>query len=608
MTSSGRRVKRKNLDQCAGSLIRNQHSRKSRNERKTKRNKSSSKSRPQRAAARNALHLFSRITGASTDGDINGSDHNSSESESALQDSGFESEESDASLQNEWHEKGKEVSSDQAIGADQPHSESHSNAGSRKRLILKLPNRDSSRFASQQNIGLEFDDHSAVASSSSRNFQKVGMGKYSEEDFHGGHIDLLGGCKNGSITWVGARTRTSKRLKIGESSSVGIISRSSPVHDQLIRTENSATDPTLTEWHDPEHPTSVIQHQEGSLEKTVRKKEISNGASVPGSSERAENIDEPLTLHEGKDDGASSSQCHEICNGTTVPSIACISGTENEHNLKEYGVQIPTKLRIKSSALLRENGNSPRKEIAGDTAKPHENADNADVENSLNFPVSADDRIDMPCSENKDQNGVLASDGLMNISSSKTDLEYSSKLDSNKRMFTAVYRRLKPSKCRSKAEDDSNGMGPSTSNVGNHDEIEAPQECIRRARSIRVRSTPRDLTSSVSNFTFREAHDNSEDTSVDVAKASPSRGEDNSSEEWKSLPRSSTRLRSTRTKRSSNYTRDNSPPRKSNQNGRSSWLMLAAHEEGSRYIPQRGDDVVYLRQVDAYLFYSLHMY
>lgn len=604
MTSSGRRVKRKNLDHCDGSLVRNQHSRKSRNGRKTKRKKSSSKSRPQRAAARNALHLFSRITGASTDGDVNGSDHNSSESESALQDSSFESEESDASLQNGWHEnlKGKEVSLDHTIEADQPHPESHLIAGSRKRLILKLPNRDSSKFASQQNIGLKFDGQFTVASTSSRNFQKVGTSKYSEEDFHGGHVDLLGGCKDGSITWVGARTRTSKRLKIGESSSAGLFSGSVLVHDQQIQTENTANDhSTFTEEHSPEHPTSSIQHQEGSLEDIVCKKEISYGVGVPGSSERAEIVDRPLELHDG---GASSSQCHEICNGTTMPSAA-INGTENEFMLKENGVQTPTKLRIKSIALSRDNGNSPRKEIARDTAMPLENIG---LENNLDLPVSADDRIDMPCSENKDQNGVLESDGLANGSSSKTELEDSSKLDSNKRMFTAVYRRLKPSRCRSNPEGDSSGMGPSTSNVGNNDEIQVPQECIRRARSIRVRSAPRDLTPSVGNFSFQESHDNSEDTSIDVAMASPSRVEDNSSEDWKLLPRSSTRLRSTRTKRSSSYTRDNSPPRKLNQNGRSSWLLLSAHEEGSRYIPQRGDDVVYLRQVDAYLYTGWHIY
>ncbi|KAL1548178.1 bromodomain and WD repeat-containing protein 1 isoform X1 [Salvia divinorum] len=611
MTSSGRRVKRRNLDQSDDSSIRNNRTRKSRNGKKAKHKKSSSKSRPQRAAARNALHLFSRITGASTDGDINGSDHNSSDSESALQDSSFESEESDASLPNEWYEnlKGKEISLDHAVRTEQTHPESHL-PGNRKKLILKLPNRDSTKFSSQQITGLngQYD----VASSSSGNFQEVNTNKYSEEDCHDvgvdghnrkrSHMDLLRGCKDGSITWVGARSRTSKRLKIGESSASGLFSRSGPVLDHEIRTENTTNDlSTFPEDNRSEHPTFGIQYHEGSLED---KKEIPYGVSAPGSSERAENVDRPLALLVVKDGDASSSQCHEICNGSTVPSIACVNETENGLKLKENGVQIPTKLRIKSSSVSRDIDNKsssisvdidniPIKAVAGDTAMTCENND---AENSLDVPVSADNRIDIPCSENKDQYGGLGSDGLMNGSSSKSELEDSPKLDSTKRMFTAVYRRLKPSRGRSNPEGNSGSMGPSTSNAGNLDEIEVPLECIRKARSIRVRSTARDLASSVGNFTFMEPHDNSEDTSNDVAKASPSRGEDNSSGDWKSLPRNSTRLRSTRAKRSSNYTRGNSPPRKSNQTGRSSWLMLSAHEEGSRYIPQRGDDVVYLRQ------------
>lgn len=58
-------------------------------------------------------------------------------------------------------------------------------------------------------------------------------------------------------------------------------------------------------------------------------------------------------------------------------------------------------------------------------------------------------------------------------------------------------------------------------------------------------------------------------------------------------------LRSTRTRRGSYYAREPSPPErmKSNQAAKSSWLTLVAHEEGSRYIPQRGDEIVYLRQV-----------
>lgn len=630
MTSSGRRVKRKNLDGCDDSLIRNNRTRKSRNGRKASSKKSSSKSRPRRAAARNALHLFSRITGASTDGDINGSDGDSSESRSTLQDSSFGSEESDASLQKEWYEnlKGKEISLDHTVGVDQPHSyhESHSNGASRKKLILKLPNRDSSKFVSHQNTVSKCDEsQSAVAGSSSRIPQKVNETNiYLEEECHVGvdgdnkersnigqpdmverHLDLLGGCKDGAITWGGVRTRTSKRLKMGEPSSTGLFARSGSVLDQHIEAENVANDhSTFLGEHETELPSTGIQNQEGSLEEIVYKKESSCRTSMPGSLERAKNV-EGYLVREGKDADASSGQCHVVCNGTTMPSVPCANGTENQFKLKENYAQIPTKLRIKSGTLSRNNDNPGRTLFAcpaEDKVKFVATCENPDTEKNLDLPVPVCDSIGMPCSDNKDHYGVPESEGLVNGASSRSELEDSLKLDSNKRMFTAVYRRLKPSRCRSNPEGDSGSMEASTSNVGKHnlgEEIEIPPEGIRRARSIRLRSTARDLNLSVSNFKFKEPHDNSEDTSIDVSKASPSRGEDNSSGEWKSLSRNSIRLRSTRTKRSSNYTRDSSPPRKSNQIGKSSWLMLSAHEEGSRYIPQQGDDVVYLRQVDA---------
>jgi PH-interacting protein len=60
------------------------------------------------------------------------------------------------------------------------------------------------------------------------------------------------------------------------------------------------------------------------------------------------------------------------------------------------------------------------------------------------------------------------------------------------------------------------------------------------------------------------------------------------------------RLRSTRNRKASYHFRDTSPVdgRKLHQSAKkASWLMLSMHEEGSRYIPQQGDEVAYLRQV-----------
>ncbi|KAL0376369.1 UNVERIFIED_CONTAM: PH-interacting protein [Sesamum calycinum] len=621
MTSSGRRVKRKNLDTCDDSLFRKNRNRKSRNGRKASSKKSSSKSRPQRAAARNALHLFSRITGTSTDGDINGSEDDSSGSGSTLQDSSFASEESDVSLQKEWYEnsKGKEISLDYYGGVEQPHRnpESHSNAVSKKRLILKLPNRDSSKYVSQQTLGSKCDgSQSALAGSSSGNPQNLdeknkiylkneecGVDGHNKERSKTEqptvverHLDLLGGCKDGSITWGGVKTRTSKRLKVGEPFSAGLLVGSGSVLDQHLKTENTANgDSTFTKEHGTESPNSGLQNQEVSVEEIGYKQETSFRTSTHGSVEREKDVEEYLELDQAQDDHTPS-QFNEVCNGTIVPSVPSANGAENNFKSKENGYQIPTKLRIRSGTLSKDHDNPSIVCPGEETAKCVTACGNPDIEKSLDLQSFEGSRT--PCLDSRDLYGVAESESLLNEDPSRSVLEDSLKLDSNKRMFTAVYRRLKPSRGRNIPEGDSASMEASTSNgKQNRDgDIEMPPEGIRRARSIRLRSTTRDLNMPGSSFRFKEPRDHSEDNSVDVDKESPSRGEENSCGEWRSASRNSIRLRSTRSKKGSNYIRNSSPPRKPNQTGKSSWLMLSAHEEGSRYIPQRGDDVVYLRQ------------
>lgn len=623
MTSSGRRVKRKNLVECDDSLIRKNRSRKSRNGRKASSKKSSSKSRPQRAAARNALHLFSRITGTSTDGDINGSDGDSFESGSTLQDSSFASEESDVSLQKDWSEssKGKEISLDHHVDVNQasPYPDSHSNAVTKKKLILKLPNRDPSKLVSQQNLKSNFDEsQSAIAGPSSRTPQKVnepnkiysdeGQGRVGPVERNNTgqqamvehRLDLLGGCKDGSITWGGVKTRTSKRLKTGEPLLAGLLADSDLVLDEQCEAENIANGhSTLAEEHKTERPSSRIQNQELKLEEIVYEEEKSSRTSMPGSS-AVKNVERYLGLDEGKDHDESSSQNKEMCNGTIRPAV-CQNGAENQFRGKENSAQTPTKLRIRSGTVSKDH-DSPRKTNFTCPAVDVAKCENRDTENNLNCQVPSHDGVGPSCLENKDLSGVPDTEGLVNGASSGSMLEDSLKLDSTKRMFTAVYRRSKTSRGRRNPEGDCGSMEASTSNVGNHNidgEIEIPSEVIRRARSIRFRTTTRDLNISENNYTFKEPRDHSEDTSLDVDKASPSRGEENSSGEWRSTSRNSIRLRSTRSKKGSNHTRDGSASRKSNQVGKSSWLMLSEHEEGNRYIPQLGDEVVYLRQVDT---------
>ena len=146
MTSSGRRVKRRNLDERDGNTFGSSRSRKGKSVQKTLRRKSSKSksSRPQRAAARNALHLFSKITGTPTDGEEDSLVGDFSGSESTLQESNIDSDESDGTLQNEQlnYSKGKEVSYYESENTKSHElTETHVNLMNKRRLVLKLPNR-----------------------------------------------------------------------------------------------------------------------------------------------------------------------------------------------------------------------------------------------------------------------------------------------------------------------------------------------------------------------------------------------------------------------------------------------------------------------------------
>ncbi|GLT45767.1 hypothetical protein SLA2020_195760 [Shorea laevis] len=247
MTSSGRHVKRRNLDESDGNSSRNKHTKKIRNGRKASRKKSSSKSlRPQRAAARNALTLFSKITGTSTDReDEDSSIDDSSESESMIQDSNIESDESGRSLQNEFikHSKGKEVSLDGSKDVSNIHElpESH-NAGNRKRLVLKLPARHSNKSMTQVNtIHRKGEELEKLARSGSLEANKRGVkftsyfdpgcssrdmnpsikSKGARESSHKieDHLGLLDAYFDGTVKWGGAKARSSKRLQSGEAMS-----------------------------------------------------------------------------------------------------------------------------------------------------------------------------------------------------------------------------------------------------------------------------------------------------------------------------------------------------------------------------------------------------
>ncbi|CAK9138914.1 unnamed protein product [Ilex paraguariensis] len=643
-TSSGRRVKRKNLDEGDDGSLKNHRTRKSRNGRKTSRRKSSlSKTlRPQRAAARNALHLFSQITGMSTDGeDEEGSEGDSLESGSTLQDSNTESEESDVSLRNEQceHSKGKEIPKDVSEDTVKLHQcpETHMNAGSRRRLVLKLPSRGSNKLVPLQNTILECEsqpDPVCPSSTVPQEAVKVNKNYFQGQGCTSGdgnsdrmeksekgqpakvehYLDLLEGYKDGKISWGGVKTRTSKHLRIGEPLSSHTAGSKSCLegpgtienfgNGQLMSDKDCGT----------MSPSSEVQCKGGKMNEAVVIDQHHYVSTTPESLDVAGN---------GKKDNGSD-ECNEcdkspgflntFVGNMATSSASANDATENCPDLKENPAPIPTKLRIRSKIISTDHGSPTKTKIEssvedsrnGECDTLSESPSNTKLSMKSNVPDHDDTR--RPSSYHGDRNSVLELD-TQTGGTSRSVLHDTQKLHLPNRMFNAVYTRSKAFRARNISVGDNRGLEASTSNAVDHNLNGGMHDTtagVRRTRSMGLRSTISDLNVVDSKIRLREAHDGSEGTSSSGEKSSFNIGDELTPEEWRSSSRVSVGLRSTRNRRGSHYVRDSSPPerRKPHQSAKS-WLMLLTHEEGSRYIPQRGDEVVYLRQgQQEYISYS----
>lgn len=501
MTSSGRRVKRRNLD-GEETAVRNNRSRKSRfgqmvSKKKSSRSKSS---RPRRAAARNALSFLSRISGKASDGEeeeaIEGGD--TSESYSSQQETEAGSEETEVSFENDQngYSKGKEIASEDT-GVSRESLESRIPTGNR-RLVFKLPNRDSRKRLELENKTNDVAGPSSIVESN-KNFSFNGNGDFERNEnglLNTNHLSLLEGYKDGDIKWGGAKSRSSKRSRISEP-----IAKSSCPEGNFVNEEPTSENKEFTV---PSSPFDV---------------EIEKGKMVNSS---------------------------EQDNETHIP--------------------LPTKFRIKSSVLLKDQDSQTKLTIR------------SSVQESRNgegpMMLSDDSTSDLP------ETKLTNSDDR----DCQNDIQETQKPDSRDKMFKEVYRRSKST--RTRANSSINGMEASTSNADNQDErIEPRIHGTRRNMNPRVVD---DVSVSVSA---------SEDTSS-KEKYSTDGGDEVARDEGRLNSRHNVGLRSTRTRRAVDYNRKNRSPekKKTNQLTRSSWLMLSTHEEGSRYIPQLGDEVVYFRQ------------
>lgn len=629
MTFSGRRVKRRNLDECDGNSLRSNRSRKSRSGQKVSRKKSSkSKSlRPQRAAARNALTLFSRMKGTSTDGeDEDGSEGDPLETESSPEDSDIESYESDGSLQNEQgkHSKGKEVSFDESelIGKRPEHPESHINAGNRRRLVLKFPIRDANRLlapekqvdfvgssskAPQEASELNrngLNSHNMVYTSSDANCNEFERRERVQPEKIEDHLDLFDGYKDGKIKWGGVKARTSKRLRVVEPMpSVSYTTHRQCVdgHDIVVNTVNGFQEPEKnydrisphSEIKDHVEEAGEIAHMDGqhfgngavdALNATSNTKEHSNF------SERMNYDEQPKPVNMVSGDMITSSVQHS-------------NGIDHIPDLQ--GNSVPsTKFRIRSKRILEDPEISSSPKIKSSVEEwSNGQCDTLSESQFEGTEIPHCDDTDGPHLDHGDWNGLLKSEPAHEENSGSV-LQDSRGLHShvNNKMYNAVYRRSRSYRTRTNSEGEGGGMEESTSNASNHnldlgvDLHEAIIDGARRTRSMGLKTTTQDPDVGCSNLKLRIGR-GMEDTKVSI-----NRSDELPSEEWVSSSRMTVGLRSARNRRASYHVRDTSPSpmerRKPHHSSKKvSWLMLSMHVE-PRYIPQLGDEVVYLRQVN----------
>ncbi|XP_054786202.1 uncharacterized protein LOC129292639 [Prosopis cineraria] len=615
MTSSGRRVKRRNLDECDDNALRNNRSRKGKSGRKasSRRSSKSKSSRPRRAAARNALHLFSKITGTPTDGEEDSFDGDFSGSESSLPES--ESDESGRDLQNDQQRylKGKEVSLDESEDMKSHELlETRTNAVNRRRLVLKFPVRDSKSVL--ETTEHKFDNQAELVASSSKSAQQatdVNRSRSSSKDLvcNSGSVnhhkiergqvnldhiedtvDLFDGYMKGNIRWGVVRARTSRCSRVGEALSSDANARSVICLNDKQNFDNG---------HEKEDkdfgtlsPLEIQKDEEKIDNLTVINENCVATASDPHNT--SENEIRPLASGSCRDEDEALTSADMDAHHTTIGSINHSSGPGH---LSEPYIGFPsvsTKVRSKRSSRDLE---SPAKNETKFLVPKSGTAVN-DLNKEHNIVLAANDST--IAKSNQEDNGVQEINAQVDKNFTSHDsLEPQLHRD---KMYKAVYRRSRSHRAVTNAGDGS-GLGESTSNGSNVnlnpavDLMNGTNESAHTVGSLDVEPATSDPNNGWNNLEIHQVHEYC--TIRSPQNGSSNRGQP-TEEEQGSSSKITVGLRSTRSRRVSyHHIHKSSPPirKKSSQpTTKGSWLLLSTHEEGCRYIPQQADDVVYLRQ------------
>lgn len=473
MTTSGRRVKKRSLDERDGSVSGSKKIKKSKSRKVSQKKSSKSKLfRSQRVAARNARDMLSKFTGSSTDDDDDVYlDDDSSNSESEI------SGNLDKMPQKSTIKEPPLLLESKDVARPLELNESQSNNGNRKRLILKFSLRDSKKQEPPGETRLKADNKSEISAPFGP------QETYEEKD---------------SILGLSCADPADARLPSQVTIDLDDSKQSVQTKDYFLGSEGGKElqiDTGETESH---------MHSERW---DVMPTEASAGDNV--------DCDVPETMNvngEGEQLKTDSSQDPKIGEFKRSYEISCANQC---HEQKENVPVKLTKIRIRT------------KPIPSDLQNP------------------------------SGQENVF--DAVLDADTSRTSIR----------------------------------------NPGLRvDQTEAAPDAVRRKRSLKMKAITQQPNSWNSNSKV-ELHHASVGTSQNAGSSSMHQRNQLLDEELMPSSKTTIRLRSSRNMQDAYPANDSSFPIDRNLNysvRKLSWLMLPEQEEGSRYIPQLGDEVVYFRQ------------
>ncbi|XP_074566602.1 uncharacterized protein LOC141823239 [Curcuma longa] len=639
-TSSGRRVKRRNFDECNGAAVSRSHrSRMSMNGRLKRLKASKSEpSRPQRIAKKNALTFFSKLTSVSTDEDHE-PDSNFSESESMLPDSKTQSFESERSLKfNPASGVKKENIKDEYEDAAMPSEviNKQDSPVSKRRLVLKLPRQVVSgtvisEWPKQDSLSISLPTTNSVVNSYSRPESDIAKTVSLQNEISSSHHHFLADHQASMIKWGEVKQRSSKRPRVGDmvtwaaantsaddlntagGDTIGIISedecrtsiswkQTNENSNDRYAARNKGVDATP---HLPSPETmSLVQQSSIYIHESEQVLLSHKYIDIRNESVETENVN-PVN-HECKVLNESS-DVYELVPNKDVNYFGGKCSFDVDPQVDKTMKTTHPKVRFKTRGSVQEFNSSSSKlkssvlnslrssedEFVSDTTTP--------TDQDLDLAADEDEGTSRKNLEPGKSNNILEnSEGWTTTNASLSISNDCLDLKSDRKMYDSVYKRMKPSKGKESCITDVQIKQETTSDSVDHDEttllLSGKIGNSHRTRSAGGRAPNHDLSYSMNNF------DNKIFSSLG---ASTSRGKSASSsrdqflaDEWKSTSKMPVGLRSVRNRRENYNTTDfRCMDKKSHQSLRKlSWLLLLEHEECYRYIPQKGDEVAYLMQ------------